>query len=119
MKLGNGTNEVDVTNARNYRTSLSQIVKDVHTFSKKMDVEYTLWLEEYEHAIARAKQEVDFLEASLAKQKANIIEDMESFKSSFLEVSHIRKELNDASISEYKKNTDSIRLKRTVNMWQL
>ena len=35
MKLGNEANEVDVTNTRNYRTSLSQIVKDVHTFSKK------------------------------------------------------------------------------------
>ena len=61
MKLGNGDNEVDVKNAHDYRPSLSQIVKDVHTFSEVMDVEYTSFLEENEHALARAKQEVAFL----------------------------------------------------------
>ena len=60
MKLGNGANEVDVTNAYDYRNSLSHKVKNVHTFSKKKDVEFTLFLEEHEHALARAKQEVDF-----------------------------------------------------------
>ena len=53
MKLYNGANEVNVINAHNYRTSLSQIVKDIHTFSKKMDVEYTSFLEEHEHALTR------------------------------------------------------------------
>ena len=71
MKLGNGANEVDVNKAHDYRTSLIQIVKDVHTFSKKMDGEYTSFLEEHKHALMGAKQEVAFLEASLAKQKAN------------------------------------------------
>ena len=61
-----------------------------------MDVEYTSFLEVHEHALTRAKQEVAFLEASLAKQKANMSENRESFKSRFSEVSHIRKELNDA-----------------------
>ena len=60
MKLYNGANEGNVINAHNYRTSLSQIVKDIHTFSKKMDVEYTSFLEEPEHACTRAKQEVVF-----------------------------------------------------------
>ena len=41
MKLGNGANEVDVNTTHDYRTSLSQIVKYVHTFPKKVDVEYT------------------------------------------------------------------------------
>ena len=86
VKLGNGTNEVYVTNTHNYRTSLSQIVKYVHTFPKKLDVEYTSFLEEHEHALARAKQEVAFLEASLANQKANMSANRESFKSSFAEV---------------------------------
>ena len=45
MKLDNGANEVDVTNDQDYRTSLSQIVKDVHKISKKVDMEYTLFLE--------------------------------------------------------------------------
>ena len=54
MKLGNGANELDVTNTHNYRTSLSQIVKYVHTFPKKVDVEYTSFLEEHEHALAKA-----------------------------------------------------------------
>ena len=67
MKLGNGANEVDVNNTHNYRTSLSQIVKYVHTFSKKVDVEYTLFLEEHEHSLAGEKKEVIFLEASLEK----------------------------------------------------
>ena len=67
MKLLNGANEVDLTNAHNYRTSLRQIVKDIHTFPKKMDVEYTSFQEEHEHALARAKQEVPFFEANLAK----------------------------------------------------
>ena len=69
IKLGNGANEVDVTNAHDYRTSLIKIVKDVHTFSKKMDVEYTSFLEEHEHALARAKQEVAFWESSLENHK--------------------------------------------------
>ena len=51
MKLYNGANEVNVINAHNYRTSLSQIVKDIHTFSKKMDVEYTSFLEEHKNSI--------------------------------------------------------------------
>ena len=34
-----------------------------------MDIEYTLFLEEHEYALAREKQEV----ASIAKQKANMI----------------------------------------------
>ena len=67
MKLYNGANEGNVINAHNYRTSLSQIVKDIHTFSKKMDVEYTSSIEQYENDLARAKQEVAFLKASLAK----------------------------------------------------
>ena len=91
MKLGNGSNEVDVTNTHYYRTSLIQIVKYVHTFPQKVDVEYTSFLEEYEHDLARAKQEVAFLEASLANQKANISANRESFKSSFAEVLRIRK----------------------------
>ena len=53
MNLGNGANEVDVTNTHDYRTSLSQIVKYVHTFPKKVDVEYTSFLEEHEHALTR------------------------------------------------------------------
>ena len=35
MKIDNGANWVDVTNAQNYRTSMIQIVKYIHTFSKK------------------------------------------------------------------------------------
>ena len=72
---------MDVTNAHDYRTSLILNVKDVHTFSKKMDVEYTSFLEEHEHALARAKQEVAFLEAILAKHKGGMSANMESFKS--------------------------------------
>ena len=44
MNLDNGSNEEDMTNNHNYRTSLSQIIKAVHTFSKQMDVEYNLFL---------------------------------------------------------------------------
>ena len=62
---------MDLTNAYDYRTSLSQIVKDVHTFSKNIDVEYTSFLEEH-HVLARSKKEVAFWEESLAKQKENM-----------------------------------------------
>ena len=82
MKLGNGANEVDVTNSQDYRTSLIQLVKYPHIFSKQMDEEYTFFLEEHEHTLAREKQEVAFLEASLAKQKANMSANMVSFKNS-------------------------------------
>ena len=54
MKLGNEPNEVVVTNTHNYRTSLSQIEKDDHTFFKIMDVKYISFLEEYRHALSRA-----------------------------------------------------------------
>ena len=40
-KLGNRTYEVDENNAHQYRNSLIQIVKNVHTVSKKKDVEFT------------------------------------------------------------------------------
>ena len=67
MNLGNGANEVDVTNTHDYRTSLIQIVKYVHTFSKKVDAEYTSFLEEHEHALAIAKQEVVFFRSKFSK----------------------------------------------------
>ena len=41
MKLGDGANEMYVTNTHNYSTRLIQIVKYVHNFPKKVDVEYT------------------------------------------------------------------------------
>ena len=44
MNLGNRANDIDVAYANTYRTSLSHIVKDVHTIPKKMDVEYTSFL---------------------------------------------------------------------------
>ena len=43
MKLVNGANEVDMTNAHDNKTSLIQIFKDIHTSPTKMDVEYTLF----------------------------------------------------------------------------
>ena len=73
-----------------------------------MDVEYNLFLEEQKHAHARTKQKVAFLEASLENLKVNTSANRESFKSSFAEVSRISKDLNDASMSEYVKNTDSV-----------
>ena len=73
-----------------------------------MDVGYTLFVEDYEHALVRAKQEFPSLEASLAKEKVNMSANRESFKSSFAEVSRISKQFNDASMSKYVKRTDSI-----------
>ena len=35
MKVGNGANEVDVTNSHDYKTSLRQIVKNVTLFFKQ------------------------------------------------------------------------------------
>ena len=84
-----------------------------------MDLEYTLFLEEHEHALARAEQEFAFLKANLEKQKAIMRANRESFKYIFVEVACFSKELNDASMSEYMNNTDSIRLKRTVKLRQL
>ena len=71
-------------------------------------MEYTPFLYEHGHALARAKHEVAFLETSIEKQKANMSDNGKSFKSMFPKVSRIIKELNDASMSEYKKRTDSI-----------
>ena len=71
-------------------------------------MEYTSFLEEYEYALAREKLEVASWEATLANQKANMSANKKSFKSSFAEVSHISKELNDASMSKYMKKTASI-----------
>ena len=51
MKLDNGANVVNATNAHNYSTSLSHIIKDIHNFSKKLDVGYSLFLEEHKHAL--------------------------------------------------------------------
>ena len=63
MKLGNGVNDVDVPNTHYHKTSLSQIVKNVYNFSqKKKDVEYTSFLEERAHTLARVKHEVTFWE---------------------------------------------------------
>ena len=67
-----------------------------------------MFLEEHEHDIAKSKQEVAFLEASLAKQKSNMSANGEIFKSSFTEVACISNELDDASMSKYKKRNDSI-----------
>ena len=47
-------------NTYNYRTRFIQIIEDVHTVSKNMEVDYTSILEEHEHARTRAKQEVVF-----------------------------------------------------------
>ena len=60
MKLGNGANEVDVTNAQDYRTSLNQIIKDINIFTKTIDVEYTSFQKEHGHTLTRAKHEVVF-----------------------------------------------------------
>ena len=91
MKLRNGANLVDVTNAHNYMTILIKIVKESILSPKKLDVECTSFLEEVEHALAGAKQKVTFLEASLENHKENMNGNRESFKSSFAEVSHISK----------------------------
>ena len=58
-----------MNNTLEYRNNFSQNINDVHTFSKEMDLEYTSFLDENEHALVRTKQEVSFLEAIQAKQK--------------------------------------------------
>ena len=108
MKLGNGANEANLTNSHDYKNTLIQIVEDVDTFFFKKDVEYTFFLEERKHALARAKQQEIVLEARLAKQKAKVSTKRESFKSSLAEVLRISKKLNDSSMSEYIRKTDLI-----------
>ena len=83
---------------------------------KKLDVEYTSFLEEHRHALAKAKQGVAFWEANRAKKKANKSANRERFKSSFADVLQIRKELIDASMSKYMKKTDSIQLNGAIKM---
>ena len=63
---------MDVTNAHDYRTSLIQIVKDIKTFPKQMDVEYTSFQEEHKNALTKAKQEVPFLIAIQENKKENM-----------------------------------------------
>ena len=60
MKRINWACEVDVSNANDYMTRSSQKVKNFHNFSKTMDVEYTSFLDEQRHALARRKQDVSF-----------------------------------------------------------
>ena len=55
MKPGNRAIDVKVNNTRINRTSVIKIAKDVHTFQKKKGLEYTFFLEEHKHALARAK----------------------------------------------------------------
>ena len=64
---------MDVTNAHDHSTSSSYIFRDINSFTQKLSVEYTSFIEGQHHALVRLKQEVSFLEASLAKQKANMI----------------------------------------------
>ena len=54
-------------------------------------MEYNSFLEKHEHALAKAKQEVDFLGAILAKQKSDMSANGVSLKSRFAEVSRISK----------------------------
>ena len=96
MNLDIGSNEVDVTNAHDYRTSLSHIVKVVYTITKEMDVEYILFLGENEHTLVWSKQQLAFLEASLAKQKSDMGAKWENITFSFAENLRISNELNDA-----------------------
>ena len=65
-----------------YRTNPIHIVKDIKLF-QKIDVEYAPFIEEHEHALKIEKQEVAFLEASLAKKKENMSPNGVSLKSIF------------------------------------
>ena len=59
-----------------------------------------------------------FKEASLANQKANMSANRQNFKSSFSQDLRYNKELNNASMYKYIKNTDSIQLQGTGKMRQ-
>ena len=88
-----------MTNAHDNRTSLIQIAKNVHNFVKNVACGVYFVSRRTRACSSKSKTRSRFLEASLAKKKANMSENWESFKSIFAEVSCISKELNDASMS--------------------